>query len=89
MLIATYYELDEIEPLDSLFQSFRAYLNRHNKDIPEQSRKRYINLIKFTKKLTNIRPKDTKAIEKLRKEINESEGVVSVKWLREKINELE
>ena len=89
MMIATYYELDEIEPLDSLFQSFRAYLNRHQKDIPEKSRQRYINLIKFTKKLTNIRPKDKQAIEKLKKEIDESGGVVSVNWLKEKISELE
>ncbi len=87
MLIATYYELDEIEPLDSLFESFRVYLNRHQ-DISLQSRKRYMNLIKFTKKLTRIPPNDKKALNKLNKEIDESEGVVSVRWLKEKIQEL-
>ena len=29
MLIATYYETEEMEPLFSLFESFRVYLNRH------------------------------------------------------------
>ena len=88
MLIGSYYELDEIEPLYSLFESFRAYLNRH-KDIPEQKRKFYLNLIKFTKRLTRIIPGDTKAIDKLKKDIETSEGVASLKWLKEKIAELE
>ena len=37
ILIATYYEMDELEPLYSLFESFRVYLNRH-KSIPEKRR---------------------------------------------------
>ncbi len=88
MLIGSYYELDELEPLYSLFESFRAYLNRH-KDIPEERRKRYLNLIKFTRRLTKIDPRDKQALEKLKKDIQSSEGVVSIKWLNEKISELE
>jgi len=88
MLLATYYETDEIEPLYSLFESFRAYLNRH-KDIPYNRRQNYSNLIKFTKKLTRTMPGDSKAVEKLKSEIKSTKNIASVKWLKEKIAELE
>jgi len=88
LLLATYYETEEIEPLYSLMESFRAFLNRH-KDIPEKRRRNYKNLIKFTKKLTKIRYGDKQAIDKLRKEIEESGGVADAKWLNEQIAELE
>ncbi|MCO6479461.1 MAG: hypothetical protein J5I94_22695 [Phaeodactylibacter sp.] len=88
MLLATYYETDEIEPLYSLFESFRAYLNRH-KDIPVNRRRNYGNLIKFTKKLTRTMPGDEKAIKKLKEEIKNTKNIASVNWLKEKIAELE
>lgn len=90
MLLSTYYEMDEVEPLYSLMDSFRTYLNRH-KDLSAAKRTGYNLLIKFTKQLTKIIPGDTKAIEKLKKEVAEAEpkGIASYDWLREKIAELE
>ena len=88
MLIATYFEMDEQEPLYSLFESFRVYLNRHN-SIPDHRRKNYKNLIKFTKKLTKIMPGDQKAIGKIKEEVASSKNIASVNWLKEKIAELE
>ena len=88
ILLATYYETDEIEPLYSLCDSFRAYLNRH-KDIPLNRRKNYANLIRFTKKLTRIMPGDTKSIDKLKHEISTTKNIASLNWLKEKIAELE
>ncbi len=88
MLLATYYEIDEIEPLYSLLESFRTYLNRH-KDIPANKRRRYLNLIKYTKKLTRIIPGDEKAITKVKQDIEGTKGIVSLNWLKEKIAELE
>ena len=87
MLIFTYYELDEIDPLYSLFESFRVYLNRH-KDIAPLRRKQYMNLIKFTKKLTKVRPGDRKSVEKIQAEMESTDGIVGQKWLREKMAEL-
>ncbi len=87
ILLLTYYETDEIEPLHSLLDSFRVYLNRH-KDIPANRRKNYLNLIKFTRKLTKIIPGDQSAIDKLAKEINQASGVMNEEWLREKIEAL-
>ena len=88
MLIATYYETEEHEPLHSLFESFRVYLNRHS-NIPETKRKNYKNLIKFTKKLTKIMPGDQKAIQKIKEEVAASKNIASMNWLKEKIAELE
>ena len=87
MLLTTYYDTDEIEPLYSLLESFRAFLNRH-KEIPERRRKYYLNLIRITKKLTNIAPHDKKAIEKLKKEVTENSTIATDPWLLEKIEEL-
>ena len=90
ILLQTYYETDEIEPLYSLMDSFRTYLNRH-KDFPASRRILYTNLIKFTKQLTKTLPGDKKAIEKLKKEVElaEPKGIASITWLKEKIAELE
>ncbi len=90
MLLSSYYEMDEVEPLYSLMDSFRTYLNRH-KDFSTSRRVLYTNLIKFTKQLTKIIPGDKKAIEKLKKEVEEAEpkGIASITWLKEKIAELE
>jgi len=88
MLIATYYEIDEIIPLYSLFDSFNAYLNR-NRKIPEDRKKYYKNLIRYTKKMTKMTPGDTKALERLKNEISATPNIVNINWLREKIAELE
>ncbi|MBI5914898.1 MAG: hypothetical protein HY842_05940 [Bacteroidetes bacterium] len=88
MLLSTYYEIDEIEPLYSLMDSFRTYLNRH-KDISTAKRKPYLNLIKFVKKLSRIVPGDAKAIKVLREEVEQNQDISSLNWLREKIAELE
>jgi len=88
MLIATYYETDEIEPLYHLFESFRVYLNR-NKKIAHDKKKRYLNLIKYTKKLTKLIPGDKKTLAKIKKEVEETKAIINTKWLMEKIAELE
>lgn len=88
MLIAIYYEKDEFEALNSLLESFKTYLNRH-KDLAEQRKTLYMNLIKFVRKLTKIMPGDKKAVDNLREEIKEAKGIASEKWLLEKLAELE
>lgn len=87
MLLATYYETEELEALDALLESFRAFLNRH-KNIPVNRRKYYKNLIKFTKKLSRIFSNDKEAIAKLKKEVEETPGFKD-RWLNEQIAKLE
>jgi hypothetical protein len=86
MLLATYYETDEIEPLFSLFESFRTFLNRHKK-FPANRRQNYLNLIKFTKKLTKLPARDKKGIQKLKEEVEATKNIASRNWLLEKIDE--
>ena len=88
MLIATYYETNNIEPLYSLLDSFRTYLSRH-KDIASNKRVHYTNLIKLTKKLSKIPYSNYSKLKQLEEEVNQisSTGIASEKWLREKIAE--
>ena len=88
LLLATYYENDEIEPLYSLFESFRAFLNRR-KDLTDSKKRNYLNTIKFTKRLVKIIPGDKSAIEKLKADIDRTEDISDLKWLKQKIAELE
>ena len=90
MLLAIYYEQDEDEALTSLMDSFKAFLHRH-KDIADNKRLPYSNLMKYIKKLLKLNPGDKKEIELIRKEIDEDRkvGIASEKWVLEKLAELE
>jgi hypothetical protein len=89
MLLAVYYETDEIEPLYSLLDSFKVYLNRLKKKLPKSTIENYSNLIKFTRKLTSIAPGNRQAIEKLKQDVSNTKSVASANWLYQKIEELE
>jgi hypothetical protein len=84
LLMASYFELDEMEALNSLLDTFRVYLNR-NKNIPQVRRKHYINTINIVRKLSRIKSGDRKEIEKLVKEIDSTQGIVSKNWILEKL----
>ena len=84
LLMASYYELDEIEALGSLLDTFRVYLNR-NKELPATRRKHYLNTIGIVRKLSKIISGDTKQIEKLTSEVENTQGVVSKNWILEKL----
>lgn len=89
MLVNAYYELDEHDALESFMESFRVFLNR-NKNIPQQRRKSYLNLLKYVRRLTRIAPGDKSSILNLRAEIiREKANHVNHEWLLEKISELE
>ncbi|MCB0661580.1 MAG: hypothetical protein KDC24_02480, partial [Saprospiraceae bacterium] len=85
-----YLELDEIELLMFHIESFRTFINRH-KDIHGNRKRRYHHFLRFAKKLSKILPGDTKAIDKLKKELDVAtkEGVVGLNWIKTKITELE
>ncbi|MBK9981174.1 MAG: hypothetical protein IPP15_01890 [Saprospiraceae bacterium] len=84
LLMASYYELDEIEALGSLLDTFRVYLSR-NKELPASRRKHYLSTISIVRKLSKIVPGDKKEIEKLQKEVDTTQGVVSKNWILEKL----
>ncbi len=87
LLLQTYYEMDEIDPLESLMDSFRAYLQRH-KEIAPRRRQTFRNFIRFVKKLTRIIPRDKKQIEAFKNELAQTQQIVNRPWLLEKVEEL-
>ena len=87
ILVATYYELDELDPLLSLLASFSIYLRR-NKKIPQNRKANYQNLIRFMRQLVRIPHSDKAALDKLKKSVESTSGVVNKDWLLEKITEM-
>jgi len=85
LLMASYYELDEMEALGSFLDTFRVYLSR-NKELPTARRQYFLNTISIVKRLSKIIPGDKKEIEKLQSEVNNTQGVVDKNWILEKLN---
>ena len=88
MLMKTYYELDEIEPLYSLMDSFRIFLRR-KKLVSDHHRTNHLNFIKFLRKMAKVNPRDKKKVLKLKEQLGELRQVADVSWLWEKMNELD
>lgn len=90
VLISVYYELDSDDALMSLMDSFKTYLHRH-KDIAENRRILYLNLMKYVRKLLKLNKGSKTEIEHIKKEMEEDRkiGIASEKWILEKLAELE
>jgi len=88
-LLKIYYELDEVEGLYSLIDSFRVYLRR-NKLISDYQKTVYLNLIKYVKKVMQIKlnGNDSKKITALRNEVDNNKQVADIKWLTAKLDDL-
>ncbi len=87
LLIQTYYEMDEIDPLESLMDSFRAYLQRH-KEIAARRRRSFNNFIRFVKKLIRVIPRNKKQLESIQRDLDQVELIVNRPWLVKKLKEL-
>lgn len=87
MLLKTYYDLEEIEALYSLIDSFRLFLRR-NKLITESHRRNYLNLTRFVKQLTRLRPGDQNKLSQIRQKIQSTEQIADVNWLMEQLEKL-
>ena len=90
ILLLTYYELNADDALLSLIDSFKTYVNRH-KDIAQNRRIQYSNLMKYIKKLMKLNKGNTAEIENIKKEMEEDRkiGIASEKWILEKLAEME
>jgi len=84
--VAAYYELEELDALESLLQSFRMFIKRE-KSLSGSRKDLYLNLIKYTQALIKIHHRDKEKLNKLKDEIASTQGIVSKPWLLEKIDE--
>lgn len=87
LLLRIYYELEDWEPLLSLFNTFKIYLKR-NKLISEYQRSTYTNLVKFVRKLTRIKMGSKLPLEKVKQEIEQVKQIADLTWLQNKVEEL-
>lgn len=85
ILIKTFYELNEIESLTALIESFNMLIRR-KKIVSDDYRLKYSRFISFVKKMVNIGEKAK--IEKLKAELENSKDTPDIIWLNEKIQEL-
>ncbi|MEL6862866.1 MAG: hypothetical protein AAFP19_00545 [Bacteroidota bacterium] len=88
MLLKTYYELGEDSALDSLIDSFRAYLRR-NKLISRAVRQQYLNVLRFVNKLATLPPRDSESLEKIKQQVHACKALAAKNWILEKVGELE
>lgn len=85
MLVRSYYELGEQDALESLLQSFGAYLHRQ-KNLGYH-RELNLNFIKFMLRLIRLSPNDSEGKRGIREEIVAENQVAEREWLLEKMGE--
>lgn len=87
LLLLTYFEMGEFLALDSLLDSFRIYLRR-NREIARDVKEQYVNVIRFTRRLSRVSPGDDRALQRIEQQIQACEALASRQWLQEKIAEM-
>lgn len=86
LLLKCYFELSEYEALDALFDSFRQYIERHKELAYHQEN--YLNTIRFTKRISNLKPKDEKAKGALKAKMAKTAILTERNWLLDKLEAL-
>jgi len=87
MLLKTYYELEEDTALDSLIDSFRIYLRRNTR-ISRDVKQQYLNVLRFTKRLSTIADFDKAALLKVKEQIDGCKALAAKQWLLDKVGEV-
>ncbi|RMF28924.1 MAG: hypothetical protein D6765_05255 [Bacteroidetes bacterium] len=95
LLLRTYFDLDEEEPLLSLVEAFRQFLKR-NRSISDFQKRGYYNLLRLTRKTYLLksakglqkREKWSQTAQKLLAEVEKAHPLFNKSWLQEKLAEL-
>ena len=85
LLLMTYYELSEYEPMYSLMDATKVYLYKQKGE--SYHRELYMGFVKVLRKISNTRFGDGKRLDRLQEEVQQKR-IVNSKWLLEKINGL-
>lgn len=86
-LIKSYYELGEIESIESAIDAARHYLKRH-RDILSIHYERYLLFLNYVSNLIKLDKKQKAEIKLLMKKLDENRNTIGREWLIEKIIEL-
>lgn len=82
LLLRIYYELEDIDPLLSLIESFKVYIKR-NKLVDNAAKTRYNNLLSFLAKVLKTPDGENQKLQAILNKVNETKKVTSIKWLIE------
>ena len=85
MLVRSYFELGEQDALESVLQSFGAYLNRQKNLGYHQELN--LNFVRFMLRLIRLPTRDEEGKVSLRKDISAEKQVAEREWLMEKLAE--
>lgn len=86
LLAKMYYELEEIDVLESLLESMRTYIQR--KKVMRYHKNNYKNIIRYTKKLLKITPYSKLTKEKLYEEISQVSPLTEKEWLLTQLSKI-
>lgn len=86
MLCTSYFELQEIDTLEYLLDSYYTYLHR-NKYLSDKKIEAYKPFITYTKRLIKIRENDKNSFLKLKSTLEEVKVFHGKDWIVEKLNE--
>ncbi len=86
LIMLSYYELYDEEALTYFSESFTAYMRR-SKGISDKVKKDFLNLIKFTKKMSKARY-DKNLLPKIKQEIMDTKQLASRPWFLEKLKDV-
>lgn len=96
LLLKVYYEAEEYDPLYSLFDSFKIYLKR-NKLVSEYQYRAHMGLVRFTKKLTDLRLRMVSSgkdillrdLDKLQRQVAASGELSNASWLNTEMEKIQ
>lgn len=86
-LLKIYYELGEYDALESLLDSFKAYIKR-NKEVSDYQKQSYLNLIRYLQKVQNHNFYDKQIQKKLLEEIKEEPQLPEKQWIISQIEQM-
>ncbi len=87
LLLRTYYELNDWEPLLSLIITFKTYLKR-NKLISSHYGQTYFNFVNIVSKLSQFKMGKNINIDEVKKEMENIKQIANIVWLEKKVAEL-
>lgn len=87
LLLKTYFEMEELEALDGLLESFRLFLMRHRL-ISANNKRKYLNLVRFASQLVKLKNQANPSFDPLKNKIIQADELAEKKWLLEKIEEI-
>ena len=86
VMLKIYYETGEFNLLDSHLQAMQIFLRR--KKVMAYHQENYLNLLRFTKKLLEIKPYDKAAKAMIKQQIEEAKAIAERVWLLEQLADI-